>query len=358
MESLPVVNAGLWSIVPPLLAIVLALITKEVIFSLVLGIISGILIYGFNADFGFGQFVASTTDVLTHYVGNNVAMIVFLSLLGALVALVTKAGGARAYGMWAAKKLSTKRSACLTTVLLGMIIFIDDYFNCLTVGTVMKPVTDRHKISREKLAYLIDSTAAPICIIAPVSSWAASVATYLPAEAGINGMQAFVWAIPFNFYALLTLFMILWIAIRKNGDYATMARAEDRAAKAVSIEEGDLAADDDIAKIIASDKGVVLDLIGPVLILVVVSIAAMLYYGGLGSALEGGGKKGFADTNASAALAMGGFITLILTFFFYVPRKLITFKEFFSGITSGIKAMVPAIIILNANSANFTPANK
>jgi Na+/H+ antiporter NhaC len=332
--------------VPPLLAIALALITKEVIFSLVLGIISGIMIYGFHVDFAFGQFLSSTIGVVINNVSDNASMIIFLSLLGALVALITRAGGAKAYGNWAVQKLSTKRSASLTTALLGLIIFIDDYFNCLTVGTVMKPVTDRHKISREKLAYLIDATASPICVIAPISSWSASAAGYFPAEAGISGMQAFVQAIPFNLYALLTIFMIFWIAGRKKADFGPMAAAEARAEKASSLQDADIVVNDDIAKLSVSDKGHVFDLIGPVLILVVVCIGAMLFYGGL---WDGSGKtaiEAFGDTDANLSLSLGGLITLIVTFFFYVPRKLISFKDFFSSITAGIKAMVPAIIIL------------
>jgi len=346
MEELAAINVGIWSIVPPLLAIALALITKEVIFSLVLGIISGIMIYGFHVDFAFGQFLSSTIGVVINNVSDNASMIIFLSLLGALVALITRAGGAKAYGNWAVQKLSTKRSASLTTALLGLIIFIDDYFNCLTVGTVMKPVTDRHKISREKLAYLIDATASPICVIAPISSWSASAAGYFPAEAGISGMQAFVQAIPFNLYALLTIFMIFWIAGRKKADFGPMAAAEARAEKASSLQDADIVVNDDIAKLSVSDKGHVFDLIGPVLILVVVCIGAMLFYGGL---WDGSGKtaiEAFGDTDANLSLSLGGLITLIVTFFFYVPRKLISFKDFFSSITAGIKAMVPAIIIL------------
>jgi Na+/H+ antiporter NhaC len=346
MEELTAINVGVWSIVPPLLAIALALITKEVIFSLVLGIISGIMIYGFHVDFAFGQFLATTVSVVIDNVSGNASMIIFLSLLGALVALITRAGGAKAYGNWAVKKLSTRRSACLTTALLGIIIFIDDYFNCLTVGTVMKPVTDRHKISREKLAYLIDSTAAPICVIAPISSWSASAAGYFPAEASISGMQAFVQAIPFNLYALLTIFMIFWIAGRRKADFGPMAGAEVRAERASSLKDADIAVNDDIARLSVSERGHVFDLIGPVLILVAVCISAMLYCGGF---WDGAGKsvsEAFGDTDANLSLSLGGLVTLIFTFFFYVPRRLISFKDFFSSFTAGIKAMVPAIIIL------------
>jgi Na+/H+ antiporter NhaC len=348
--DLSAVDVGFWSVFPPLFAIVLALVTKEVIFSLVLGIASGVLIFGLNSGFGFTEYIAATIQVMGERISANALMVLFLALLGALVALITRSGGARAYGLWAAKKLSTKRSVSLTTALLGMIIFIDDYFNCLTVGTVMKPVTDQHKMSREKLAYIIDSTAAPICIIAPISSWAASVASYLPAEAGINGIEAFVRAIPFNLYPLLTLFMIIWMSIRKNGDYGPMAKAERDALHAGEVKNAEGAVKDDIAALEVSERGLVLDLISPVIILVAVCIAAMLYYGGFGSIGEDGVKVGvaaaFADTDASAALAMGGFITLVIAFFLYVPRKLISFKDYFASFTAGVKAMVPALIIL------------
>jgi Na+/H+ antiporter NhaC len=272
-------------------------------------------------------------------------MIVFLSLLGALVALITRAGGAKAYGLWAEQKLKQKRSVKLTTTLLGLIIFIDDYFNCLTVGAVMKPITDRFRISREKLAYLIDATAAPVCVIAPISSWSASAAGYFPAEAGLTGLQAFLLAIPYNFYALLTIFMILWLAIRDKADYGPMARAEARA-EHDGVSRNAAAAQDDIAALNAADNGRVFDLIGPVLALVVICIGSMLYYGGY---WDGSGKTlsaAFGDTNANMALSMGGFTTLLLSFFFYVPRKLITFRDFFSTIVTGIKAMIPAIVIL------------
>ena len=340
------VQAGILSILPPLIAIALALITKEVIFSLTLGILSGTLIYGVLTGAGLVGIFNYTIDAMITNVSDNASMIIFLSLLGALVALITRAGGARAYGAWAGQKLKSKRSARLTTTLLGLIIFIDDYFNCLTVGTVMKPVTDRFKISREKLAYLIDATAAPICVIAPISSWSASAAGYFPAETGISGLQAFLLAIPYNFYALFTIFMIIWLAVRDKGDYGPMAAAEARAQNLDKMEDADIAINDDIAKLSVSDKGLVIDLVGPVVALVVVCILSMLYYGGF---WDGNGKSiidAFGDTDANISLSMGGFVTLILTFLFYVPRKLISFKDFFATVTAGIKAMVPAIIIL------------
>lgn len=340
------VNVGLWSVFPPLFAIALALITKEVIFSLVLGIMSGTLIYTIAMQTSILGVFYTTADVMMSKVSDNGSMIVFLSLLGALVAVITRAGGSQAYGKWAARKLKSKRSASLVTALLGVLIFIDDYFNCLTVGTVMKPVTDRHKISREKLSWLIDSTAAPICVIAPISSWSASVVSYYPTETGITGMQAFVQAIPINLYALFTLAMVLIISARKNGDFGTMRAAEERAEASLSMEDADIAQNDDIAKLKASDKGTVLDLVIPVLILVLFCILAMLHYGGL---WDGSGKSvyaAFGDTDAGMALSLGGLCAIIVTFFMYVPRRLVSFVDFFASIIAGIKAMVPALVIL------------
>jgi Na+/H+ antiporter NhaC len=344
--ALETIDAGLWSVVPPLLAIGLALATKEVVFSLMTGIVSGVLIYVFKTGLGLGGFFPVIVRALVSNVGKNVAMVVFLSLLGALVALMARAGGARAYGVWATAKLSTKRSASLMTALLGMIIFIDDYFNCLTIGTVMRPVTDRQRLSREKLSYFIDSTAAPVCVIAPISSWAAAAAGYFPAEAGISGMRAFVLAIPFNLYALLTIFMVLWLAVRKNADYGPMAAAEEKAAKAAPAPESGSAPGDEIGSLSVSPNGKVYDLIAPVLFLVAVCVAAMLYYGGLWTGEAKSVAEAFANTDANSALTLGGLAALIMTFFFYVPRKLVSFRDFFAAIAAGVKSMVPAILIL------------
>ena len=225
-------NAGILSIIPPIVAIVLALITKEVVFSLILGILSGTVIYSLLMGYGPAGVLASTTQLMAEKLAENTSMILFLCLLGIVVAVINKAGGSKAYGDWASAKLSTKRSAGLATSALGVIIFIDDYFNCLTVGTVMRPVTDKLKMSREKLAYIIDATAAPVCIIAPISSWAAAVISYFPSSSG-NGMTAFLESIPFNFYAMLTIFMVFYMSIKKNADYGPMALAEKRC-----VEEG------------------------------------------------------------------------------------------------------------------------
>lgn len=344
MES---VSVGIWSLLPPLLAIVLALITKQVIFSLLLGIMSGTIIYTVAANLGAAGVFSTVTDLMSAKLGDNAAMVIFLALLGALVAVITKAGGSKAYGNWAVRKLKSRRSASVATGVLGVLIFIDDYFNCLTVGTVMKPVTDKHLISREKLAYIIDATAAPVCIIAPISSWAASVISYYPASSSMSGMQAFLSAIPMNLYAVLTIFMVFWLSIKKNSDFGPMAAAERRAQETGVVtstsDKGDV---DELAKIEASDKGTVLDLVVPILALVALSIISMLYYGGYWSGEGLSLFDAFGETDAAMALSLAGFGSLIVAFFMFVPRGLVSFKSFFEAVGTGIKSMVPAIVIL------------
>ncbi|MDR0553731.1 MAG: Na+/H+ antiporter NhaC family protein [Treponema sp.] len=352
------VHAGIWSVVPPLVAIVLSLITKEVIFSLIIGIMSGALIFSVLTGLGaVGVFTVTIDTMIAKLAdGDNAAMVIFLALLGGLVAVVTRAGGSSAYGVWAAGKIKSQRSAGLLTAFLGLLIFIDDYFNCLTVGTVMRPVTDRHRISREKLAYIIDATAAPVCVIAPISSWAASVISYYPTETGITGMQAFVGSIPMNLYAVLTIFMVIWMAIRKTGDYGPMAGVQRRAEAGGAIKEGALSPSGDGAETVneldrlqVSAKGSVPDLIIPVAFLVIFCVLAMLWYGGF---WDKGGETyrdipgAFGNTSAGYALALGGFCALIIAFLLFVPRGLVGFKDFFSTLGAGIKSMTPAIIIL------------
>jgi Na+/H+ antiporter NhaC len=349
MES---VDVGIWSILPPVIAIALALITKEVIFSLLFGVIAGTVIYSAALGLGVVGVFTTTIDLMINKVADvdNAAMIVFLVLLGALVALITRAGGSRAYGVWASRKIKTQRSAGLVTALLGVLIFIDDYFNCLTVGTVMQPITDRQKMSREKLAYFIDATAAPICVIAPISSWAASVISYYPTETGVTGMEAFIGSIPMNLYAILTLFMVVYLAVRKNGDFGPMAEAQRRAAESKAAETQPASSDDELSRINASDKGKVLDLLLPVLFLVLFSVLAMLWYGGYWQVGEDGSRKtlfqAFGDTSAGFALALGGFGALFVAFFLFVPRKLFSFAEFFACTVQGAKSMFAAIMIL------------
>ena len=341
------VDVGILSILPPIIAIVLALVTKEVIFSLLVGILSGTVIYTVAADLGPVAVFSTVTELMSTKLGDNGAMIVFLALLGALVAVITMAGGSLAYGNWASQKLKRRSGAAAATGLLGCLIFIDDYFNCLTVGTVMRPVTDKHLISREKLSYIIDATAAPVCIIAPISSWAASVISYFPEDAHLSGMEAFVRAIPMNLYAILTIFMVFWLCIRKNADFGSMAAAERRALQSgVVVSDEASAAEDELAKIQPSKKGKVSDLVIPVIFLIIFSILSMLYVGGYWS---GEGKslfQAFGDTDAGPALALGAFGALLVAFFLFVPRRLISFRGYFSAVGSGIKSMVPAIIIL------------
>ncbi|QQO08260.1 Na+/H+ antiporter NhaC family protein [Breznakiella homolactica] len=341
------VHVGILSIIPPVIAIALALITKEVVFSLLLGIMSGTIIYSIAAGMGFVGIFSVTADLMISKVSDNASMVIFLAMLGALVAVITRAGGSRAYGNWASRKLKTRRSAAAATGLLGILIFVDDYFNCLTVGTVMKPVTDRHHLSREKLAFIIDATAAPVCIIAPISSWAASVISYYPGEGTMGGMQAFISSIPMNLYAVLMIFMVFWMALRKNGDFGPMARAQRLAEERGDAHfEDSNTIDNELTKLKVAEKGKVWDLVVPVVFLVIFAVLSMLYYGGY---WDGEGKSlfdAFGDTDAGYALSLGGFGALFVAFFLFVPRKLMTFREFFATVTAGVKSMVPALIIL------------
>lgn len=342
------INVGFLSVIPPIIAIGLALVTKEVISSLIIGILSGTFIYAAYTATGFGIITSTanvTMQLMSSKLADNAAIIVFLGLLGALVCIVTKAGGSKAYGEWASSKIKSRSAAQLATAGLGVLIFIDDYFNCLTVGTVMRPVTDKYRISHAKLSYLIDATAAPICIIAPVSSWAASVISQMDGT-GLDGMSAFISTIPFNFYALLTVVMIIMVSTTSL-DFGPMARFEKRA-----IEEGildsnslDENTDDEISKLKVSSKGTVADLVVPILVLIVTSILSMLYVGGY---FEGGMTiaEGFGNTDAGSALALSSFVTVIITFLLFIPRKVLSFREFMSCITMGVKSMVDAYIIL------------
>lgn len=332
--------ATIWALLPPVVAIVLALITKEVYVSLFVGIITGALLY---ANFNPVKTVTSIFEVMSAKVGDswNVGILIFLVILGIMVSLVTKAGGSAAYGKWASEKIKNKKGAQLATFGLGALIFIDDYFNCLTVGSVMMPVTDKFKISRAKLAYLIDATAAPICIIAPISSWAAAV-TSSAEGSNIDGFTTFLRTIPWNFYALLTIVMIICITLM-GLEYGPMKRFEKNA------ENGDLFSSDerpynDNAANEVSDKGRVFDLIIPVALLIICAIIGMIYTGGF---FEGESfVSAFANCDASVGLVLGSFTALVLTFLLYIPRKVITFKQFAACITEGFHQMVPAILIL------------
>lgn len=346
------INAGLLSVLPPIIAIALALITKEVISSLLIGIFFGTFTYAFFTDAGIMGGIITAFNLMSTKIGDNATMILFLSFLGVLIVLITNAGGAYAYGKWASTKIKSKPLSQLATCFLGLIIFVDDYFNCLTVGTVMKPVTDKYHVSRAKLAYLIDSTAAPICIIAPISSWAAAVGSTL-ASANIfeSDMMAFISTIPYNLYALLTILMVVILSI-SNISYGPMKKLELLAEKeqlsaeynAVQISSSCQCCENEASE--SEICGRVSDLIIPVLGLIVFSVLSMLYTGGMFSGDAPSISEAFGNCDSSLSLAFGGFGAILLTFIIYMPRRIMSFKDFMSGISEGIQLMVPAITIL------------
>ena len=320
----------IWALVPAIVAIVLALITKEVYISLLIGILSGAL---FFTNFHVMDSLETTFTIMGEKVGSNANIIIFLVLLGMIVALLNRSGASRAYGNWAVRSIHSKRGALAATSALGAIIFVDDYFNCLTVGTVMGPVTDRHGVSRAKLAYIIDATAAPICIIAPISSWAAAVGSSMPESSSIDGFSLFLQTIPFNLYALLTILMVVFLIVT-NVDFGKMKRYAF-----AHTQESEFSEEENNGK-----KGKVFDLIFPIAALIVLCIGGMLYTGGI---LEGANViDAFANCNSSLSLVFGSFITVIVIFLLYIPRKIITFREFAESLVDGFKAMVPAILIL------------
>ncbi|MCR4791118.1 MAG: Na+/H+ antiporter NhaC family protein [Lachnospiraceae bacterium] len=335
------VQMSFWALVPPLIAIVLALITKEVYSSLFIGIIAGGLLYSGYSFEGTVNHVFSDGIISVLADSYNVGILVFLVILGILVSLMNRAGGSAAFGEWASGHIKTRVGAQLATVFLGVLIFIDDYFNCLTVGSVMRPVTDKHKISRAKLAYLIDATAAPICIIAPVSSWAAAVSGFVPGEE--NGIALFVSTIPYNFYALLTIAMMIALSVSK-ADFGPMAVHEKNA-----IRNDDLFTTPDRPYADASDekvssKGKVMDLVIPVVALVICCVIGMIYTGGF---FEGESFiDSFANSDASVGLVIGSFFGLVITLILYLVRKVLTFKECMECIPEGFKSMVAPILIL------------
>jgi len=326
-------SATIWSILPPVIAIVLALITKEVYMSLLIGILSGALLY---TKFNVISTVETIFQIMGDKIGGNADILIFLVLLGILVALITKSGASRAYGEWASKSIKSKKGSLLATAALGVLIFVDDYFNCLTVGTVMRPVTDRYKVTRVKLAYIIDSTAAPVCIIAPISSWAAAVGSSLPEGSSLDGFNLFLQTIPFNFYALFTLVFVLFI-ILTGIDYSKMKVVEESGD--MGIEESAKEQEEEI-----SSKGKVIDLILPIVILIVACIAMMLYTGGI---MDGANiVDAFENCSSARSLVMGSFIALVITFLFYIPRKVISFNDFCGCFVTGFKAMTSAVMIL------------
>ncbi|MCR5537814.1 MAG: Na+/H+ antiporter NhaC family protein [Lachnospiraceae bacterium] len=331
------------SLLPPVIAIVLALITKEVYSSLFVGIVAGALLYSnFNVELGLNTMLFNEEGGMIFKLADswNVGILVFLVLLGILVALMNKAGGSAAFGRWAVKHIKTRVGAQLATIVLGVLIFVDDYFNCLTVGSVMRPVTDTHKVSRSKLSYLIDATAAPVCIIAPISSWAAAVTSSVPDDAGINGFVTFLRTIPYNFYALLTILMMVVLVVRRI-DYGPMRKHELNAIAGDLFTTGQEKFTDDDA---VNQNGRVADLIIPVLVLIAACIMGMVYTGGFFSGE--GFVTAFANADASVGLVIGGIIAVIFAFFYYLLRGVLTFKEFTACIPEGFKAMLAPILIL------------
>ena len=328
-----------WSLLPAIIAIGLALITKEVYTSLFVGILVGGLLY---SDFSFeGTLTHIFNDGVVASLADsyNVGILIFLVILGILVILMNKAGGSAAFGRWAAAHIKTRAGAQLATIALGVLIFVDDYFNCLTVGSVMRPVSDKSRISRAKLAYLIDATAAPVCIIAPVSSWAAAVSSYV--EDG-NGLYLFIRAIPFNFYAILTIAMMVFLALT-NMDYGPMERHERNAREKGDIFSG-MKAMADAADENTNPKGRVLDLVLPILVLIVSCVIGMIYSGEF---FEGASfVEAFSNSDASVGLMLGSAVALVITVIYYLIRRVLSFKEIASSIPEGFKSMVPAILIL------------
>lgn len=331
----------LWSLFPPVIAIGLALITKEVYSSLFVGILSGGIIYAVASGTGFeGTFKAVVQDGLITNLSNayNVGILVFLVVLGIIVVLMNKAGGSRAYGEWAAAHIKSRRGVALSTFFLGVLIFVDDYFNCLTVGSVMRPITDKHNISRSKLAYLIDSTAAPICIIAPISSWAAAVSGTVE---GVNGISLFINTIPYNLYAFLTILMVIFISV-SDTDYGPMKIHEDNAKNGDIYTTRNNVYEQDAQPV--TERGRVIDLILPVAVLIVFCVVGMIYTGGFFSGTDF--VTAFANCDAAYGLSLGSISALIVIIAYYMFRRVLKFNECMDSIAAGFKQMVPAILIL------------
>ena len=334
----PALYATFWSLVPPLVAIVLALISKEVYSSLAIGLIfGGMLASGFNFE-GTMKAIFEKGFVSVLSSAYNVGILIFLVILGMVVALMNKTGGSDAFGKWASKRIKTRVGAQLMSVLLGCLIFIDDYFNCLTVGSVMRPVTDKHQVSRAKLAYLIDATAAPVCIISPISSWAAAVTGFVDGE---DGFALFIKAIPFNYYALLTIVMMIVITVWKF-DFGPMKLHEENAKKGDLFTTGEEKFDELDRG--SHKDGKLIDMLFPIVSLIICCVIGMLYTGGIFSGA--GIIEAFSNCDASVGLSMGSFVSLIITLIFYIVRGSLKFTECMDCLPAGFKAMVPAILIL------------
>ena len=336
----PALYATIWALLPPLVAIILALITKEVYSSLFVGIVVGALIYsGFKFEGTVTQiFEGGIIKVLSD--SYNVGILIFLVILGSVVCMMNKAGGSAAFGRWASKKIHTRVGAELAAIILGVLIFIDDYFNCLTVGSVMRPVTDRHHVSRAKFAYLIDATAAPVCIIAPISSWAAAVSGFVE---GQDGLAIFVRTIPYNFYAILTIVMMVGMVLMKT-EFGAMRTHEINALNGdlytTSARPYENATDDETP----NPRGKVIDLVIPIVMLVICCVISMIYTGGFFSGTDF--VTAFSQSDASTGLAMGSAFGLVFAIIFYMIRRVINFRDCMGCIPEGFKAMVPAIMIL------------
>lgn len=336
----PALYATIWALLPPLVAIILALITKEVYSSLFVGIVVGALLYsGFKFEGTVTQiFEGGIIKVLSD--SYNVGILIFLVILGSVVCMMNKAGGSAAFGRWASKKIHTRVGAELAAIILGILIFIDDYFNCLTVGSVMRPVTDRHHVSRAKFAYLIDATAAPVCIIAPISSWAAAVSGFVE---GQDGLAIFVKTIPYNFYAILTIVMMVGMVLMKT-EFGAMRTHEINALNGdlytTSARPYENATDDETP----NPRGRVIDLVIPIVVLVICCVISMIYTGGFFSGTDF--VTAFSQSDASVGLAMGSAFGLVFAIIFYMIRRVINFRDCMGCIPEGFKAMVPAIMIL------------
>ena len=326
----------------PIITIMMALLTKEVYMSLIVGIFSGALLY---ESFSVFDAVITMFQVMSLKTGENTNLLIFLIILGILVAVIARSGATQAYSEWAARTIHSERSALLVTPILGVIIFIDDYFNCLTVGTVMRPVTDRFKIARAKLAYVIDATAAPVCIVAPVSSWAAAIASSVPKDSDIDGFDLFLQTIPYNLYAWLAL-MFLFFIIMSGRDFGSMAKTVKQSRKHFEVpkEYGDAEYDELTSN---AGKGKIIDLVLPILILIIGCVYGMLYTGGIreGKTIA----EAFADCDSSQGMVFGAFLSLVFTFFLYLPRHVMKFKAFCGSFSTGFKLMTPAIFILCLN---------
>ena len=336
----PAVYATFWSLIPPVVAIALALITKEVYSSLFLGILVGALLYSGGNFEGTVNHIFSGGMISVLSSSSNVGILVFLVILGTMVCLMNRAGGSAAFGRWASKHIKTRVGAELVTILLGVLIFIDDYFNCLTVGSVMRPITDQHNVSRAKLAYLIDATAAPVCIIAPISSWAAAVSGFVP---GADGMSIFVRAIPYNYYALLTIVMMVSMVLMK-AEFGAMGVHESNALKGDLFTTAARPYEGSGEDSKENPRGKVVDLLIPIISLVICCIIGMIYTGVFFSGTDF--VTAFSQSDASVGLVLGSFFGLVITILLYMVRSVLSFRDCMACIPEGFKSMVPAILIL------------